>query len=429
MPRAKAGQLTAFIIVGIVILAIAAVVLYVRTLTRPAPPPTPPELAPLKAFVEACLEQAGKAALLEVGQRGGYVEPVPLPSFNYFGNDTATWFYLDRAFVPEKKAIEFELGVGALRQLPSCIADFESFRAEGFEIETGNATPNITIGEREVFFKLNWPIKLRRGAVEATLDEFGATIPVRLGIIYGIIKDYILEQQALPSMLCVSCLVKLAVKNDIVFDSVYEGDLILLKLVDDVVKVGGRPYEFAFGVRLGALPPEIVPTPAVTLQEIADQEIVAESELKIELKATGTAPTFKEYSPICVIEQTRFLVCRPTNENVGTNLVLVEVTAKEGSDTELFALEVKKLNHPPVVTKPAEGEIITSTAGAPLTYQIDADGDLLTYSLLTGPAITITPTGQLIWIPTEAGVYAVVIEISDGELAVTRKFTINVQVS
>jgi len=58
----------------------------------------------------------------------------------------------------------------------------------------------------------------------------------------------------------------------------------------------------------------------------------------------------------------------------------------------------------------------------------DADGDTLSYSLLSGPAgmSVNSTTGQLTWTPSAAGNEPVSIEVSDGLLAVTQSWVINV---
>jgi hypothetical protein len=78
---------------------------------------------------------------------------------------------------------------------------------------------------------------------------------------------------------------------------------------------------------------------------------------------------------------------------------------------------------------------ITSTLlGEPYTYEvnaIDADGDILAYSLTSSPTgMTIdSVTGVISWIPTMEGNYNVNLEVSDGELSDTQSFTLSVSLS
>jgi hypothetical protein len=69
----------------------------------------------------------------------------------------------------------------------------------------------------------------------------------------------------------------------------------------------------------------------------------------------------------------------------------------------------------------------------PYSYNViasDEDGDILTFSILKGPAgMTVNGTsGQISWIPESAGIFNVQLKISDGRGGeATQEFTITVQ--
>jgi len=73
--------------------------------------------------------------------------------------------------------------------------------------------------------------------------------------------------------------------------------------------------------------------------------------------------------------------------------------------------------------------ITTAKEGAVYTYDVEAtnpNGDILTYSLTTGPnGITInSATGVISWTPTTAGSFEVTVEVSDESKSETQSFTI-----
>ena len=78
---------------------------------------------------------------------------------------------------------------------------------------------------------------------------------------------------------------------------------------------------------------------------------------------------------------------------------------------------------------------ITSTlVGEPYTYDVeatDADGDTLTYSLISNPTgMTIdSATGVINWTPSMFGSYNISLEVSDGDLSDTQSFTLSVKLS
>ena len=87
------------------------------------------------------------------------------------------------------------------------------------------------------------------------------------------------------------------------------------------------------------------------------------------------------------------------------------------------------LNSPPVITSEPVTEVFVTD---PYQYDVeaeDADGDILTFSLFTGPeGMTIDPQSGLInWTPSEQGAYQVEVQVDDGQgNNVTQPFTITV---
>src|SRR3989338_3462035 len=80
----KQGQVTIFIIIGIVILFVFAGVLYLtKVVTKeeltaegePIVAAVPQEFQPLQVYTENCLAQVGRRGLLVLGQQGGYIYP------------------------------------------------------------------------------------------------------------------------------------------------------------------------------------------------------------------------------------------------------------------------------------------------------------------------------------------------------------------
>ena len=122
----------------------------------------------------------------------------------------------------------------------------------------------------------------------------------------------------------------------------------------------------------------------------------------------------------------------PNNAQVGSNSVVVEVKdGNGGAATQSFIVVVSNVNDVPVINSVA---VTSAKQGEPYSYPInaiDADNDVLSYSLTTKPSgMGINPlTGLIGWIPTNAqvGSNSVVVEVKDGNNGVaTQSFTITV---
>jgi hypothetical protein len=79
----KRGQITPFIILGIVILISTGIIFYMRSLVAeeslkaeliPEITQIPAEVRPVRAFVEECLSSVSEEALRKVGDGGGYID-------------------------------------------------------------------------------------------------------------------------------------------------------------------------------------------------------------------------------------------------------------------------------------------------------------------------------------------------------------------
>ncbi|MDR0274777.1 MAG: putative Ig domain-containing protein, partial [Burkholderiaceae bacterium] len=122
--------------------------------------------------------------------------------------------------------------------------------------------------------------------------------------------------------------------------------------------------------------------------------------------------------------------------DVGIHELAIEVADTAGNTTQQsWQLEVvpASTNRPPVITSAPR---VTATAGAPYEYQVvasDADGDPLTYVLLTAPTgMTISAAGKVEWaVPAGmAGSEAVEIKASDGRGGeVTQAYAIGVGIT
>ncbi len=120
----------------------------------------------------------------------------------------------------------------------------------------------------------------------------------------------------------------------------------------------------------------------------------------------------------------------PNFDQSGAHLVTVQVNDGLGlSDTQSYELQVSNTNRVPVIHSIAatSGEV-----GTAYSYQVqasDADGDSITFSLMTAPlGMTVnSETGLITWVPTTVGEYSAELKASDsqGEYT-TQPFNISV---
>ena len=210
----KKGQLTVFIIIGIVLLFSAALIIYIRQSVTQYQPPTeipfeqvPTELQPLQRYITDCLDQVAIEAVKSAGVQGGYTDTAALrinerdPTLGNAvqlspGSDLKIpyWWYLRSGnncegncqFAserPDLEEMEKQIGNYISSRVGLCIGDFQTFTQQGFTVAQGTPGVNVSIG-RTVVVVLNYPLTVKREGRVTKLSKFSSQVPVNLKRIY-----------------------------------------------------------------------------------------------------------------------------------------------------------------------------------------------------------------------------------------------------
>jgi len=120
----------------------------------------------------------------------------------------------------------------------------------------------------------------------------------------------------------------------------------------------------------------------------------------------------------------------PGYDDAGVYNVNITINDVNSTSVQEFALTVNNVNRAPTITSSA---VTTGAVAALYQYDIDAtdaDGDNVTYSIITNPDptnMTINTTSGLVeWTPSATGTYNVVVGASDGTNTTNQSFAITV---
>ncbi len=214
----KKGQLTLFIIIGLLLLIGVSIYVYLTTREAKAPveaeririAEVPAEMQPLRDFIQDCLKITAKDGLMRLGQRGGYINP--RHSHNPYeptagralqlAPDSSVivpyWWHMNAkntckgecTFATERPTLEeikTQLDAHITKELPKCLANFRQFSEQNFAITpTGRIKPETRITEERVIVLLNYPIEVHRAGETFKLESFVTELPVAFGRIYGL---------------------------------------------------------------------------------------------------------------------------------------------------------------------------------------------------------------------------------------------------
>lgn len=221
----KKGQITIFIIIGILIVSALTYFISVKTKTSsieetPQIEDVPEELQPVNAYVQGCIILTAKQGLKILGMQGGYIN---VSRFGLSHNDfsptkgrsvrllpdsniiTAYWSHLDgdplcespcsfRTEIPplykkdekvEGKSVESQLDDYISDNLNNCLGGFEAFKQRGFVVEpSGKISVRTKILDDKVSVYVDYPVSVSKDNHRSDIKAFVVDLDVPLKKMY-----------------------------------------------------------------------------------------------------------------------------------------------------------------------------------------------------------------------------------------------------
>lgn len=160
----KRGQVTYFIIAGLIILIAVVLILvsridYIENLfdvQRSKLMGVANEVEPVKEYIEGCMWEIGNDAITLVMIQGGYLYPDLNPGFyNSFSSiDVAYWYYDQRDISPSVEEIARDVGIYVDEILPTCIDSAKNKFTE-YKIEYEIISTDVEFKNDRVTFDSN----------------------------------------------------------------------------------------------------------------------------------------------------------------------------------------------------------------------------------------------------------------------------------
>ena len=243
----KKAQITLLILIGVILLLIGGLIIYLAAGPTPSPEITiPGELQPVKIYLDSCIEETAKNAIVNNSLHGGYYE-LPLFSTQGYYVDSPYYFHELEIQTPTLDVLESELALYMNNELKDCI-DLTQFTEQGINIELGNVTSKALIRRDSVLFTLDFPVTITRQETQTKLPKFQTIIRnIRLSTIHNASAIITEEQANDPFSLCLSCLTDIAIVNSLKLDTTELGDdTILFTITDYNSKINEQPLQYRF---------------------------------------------------------------------------------------------------------------------------------------------------------------------------------------
>jgi len=200
----KRGQITTFVIIGILIVVLAVGIYYLRDVVtgglQPKDIQVPEQAESVRIYVDGCFDEVLKEAVDLIGRQGGYVElpgdPINVGEFTnhltMFGDSKVVyWYYkadnnVDFIQVPSINSMENEISSYIENNLMRCLGEFNEH--DGFSIKKGRIITESDISNSRIISKMIFPLEIAKGDFEFKFPEFYSVLDIPLGDLYTVAK-------------------------------------------------------------------------------------------------------------------------------------------------------------------------------------------------------------------------------------------------
>ena len=201
----KRGQVTIFIILGILFVLVVVLLIALRKelITFKPEEITFTQKGKVEQLISSCMEKVGSDALFRMGLQGGYVD-VPLRIEQDASkhirispmNVVPYWAYGENMEIPSPEQLQKELDGYMEEHLRSCVLELEPFKASYDVVEKSDVRANTEILDAKVLFKVHWDLEVKdkQGQVISQVVDHEADSKVKLKRVYDTARQIVAKE-------------------------------------------------------------------------------------------------------------------------------------------------------------------------------------------------------------------------------------------
>jgi len=271
----KKGQITVFIIIGIIFLAVVLLIFLIVPGYVKLPFLVSSEEDSVKNFVSSCIMPTAVQGIKLAGLQGGYIN-VPENSLAADYSTVAYYYNNGEVTVPTKEKIETEISYFIDNTINLCLKNLSVFEEQGYLVSMGNIIAYTLIRENDVVIKLDLPITIEKAGKLTRVNDYSETVPIRLGHVHDIATLITQKTFEEPEFVDMTFISSFDVKVDILPQ---EKGKFVYSIIDSKSAIENESYIFLFAVSVVINQPPVL--------NIPDTIELAEGEPKaIQLTAT-----------------------------------------------------------------------------------------------------------------------------------------------
>lgn len=187
----KRGQVSIYVIIGIVVLLIVGIVYYVQSYAVSSVQTSPAEVENVKVTLESCVDQVAQDGLRYLSLHGGY---------SAIGDDFSTnglpYYYKNNVTsIPEKSFLEEEMNKYVTVNVNDCFKDVI--------VENLDVSSKLDVDKFNVILDYNIVVNIK--GISYTLSPINIALDTRLSDMYDNAKFIVEDLAANEGWSCISC--------------------------------------------------------------------------------------------------------------------------------------------------------------------------------------------------------------------------------
>ncbi|MBN1385854.1 hypothetical protein JW968_02630 [Candidatus Woesearchaeota archaeon] len=178
----RKGQITIWMIFGIVIIAVLAITIFLWGMREFG---DKPELNryEIQLFTERCLKDTGESALKKIGLQGTYLHPTDHveTEFGKVGYLSRNGENVNRTLIN----IERDIAEHVIENFDICTGNYSVFKQKGLKIKQGDKYLSVGFGEYATIFTLNYPVSFILANSTFSFERFETEVPIRFKTLFS----------------------------------------------------------------------------------------------------------------------------------------------------------------------------------------------------------------------------------------------------
>ncbi|MFO8016349.1 MAG: hypothetical protein R6U32_04540 [Candidatus Woesearchaeota archaeon] len=208
--RCRKAQVTAFILIGIILIVAASFFAYITYIAKRAPSedavtenlPESLDKLSLDNLMRTCIKKAADPKLKSIAKYGGTLDPDPNQyrlynhtRYRYLCRQAPGYSDCVNALLT-RESMQKELEENVRGDAVSCVDKALNFYTErGYDIETGNARTNVIVGTDDVNVILIYPVTASKGDNKISVSEYSVRFDYPLGKLYDLAMKIINKEE------------------------------------------------------------------------------------------------------------------------------------------------------------------------------------------------------------------------------------------